>query len=212
MIGIVDYGVGNLFSLSSSLKAVNIDSVFVRNTAELKGVKGLILPGVGAYGQCMQALASTGLVPSILNLAKSGFPIMGICVGMQLLSDFGEEFGKHQGLGLIHGAVRKITPKSEQRFKVPLIGWKNIKFSNSFGPISEEAKLELAGSYYFVHSYAFEPEDGNDVLATYQHGDLEIVAAIGRRNLIGTQFHPEKSGPLGLIFLEYFSRFALSDV
>jgi glutamine amidotransferase len=194
-VALVDYGAGNLQSVRNALKAAGADNVAV--TADPQAVRAadrIVLPGVGAFAHCMGALSAIPGMIDALNEATGGGgkPFLGICVGMQLMADAGEEHGTHAGLGWIGGTVRMMTP-ADPATKIPHMGWNDVTPSTPH-------PLIAAGEAYFLHSFAFE---GDDVLATTQHGS-PVVAAIGRDNRIGVQFHPEKSQAYGLRLLERF--------
>lgn len=194
-VALVDYGAGNLQSVRNALKAAGAENIIV--TADPDAVRGadhIVLPGVGAFAHCMSALSSIDGMVNALNDATGagGKPFLGICVGMQLMADAGEEHGRHAGLGWISGTVRMMKP-SDSAIKIPHMGWNDVI------PVGAHPLIEV-GEAYFLHSFAFE---GDDVLATTQHG-ASIVAAIGKDNRIGVQFHPEKSQSYGLQFLSRF--------
>ncbi|MDB5679383.1 imidazole glycerol phosphate synthase subunit HisH [Sphingomonas bacterium] len=194
-VALIDYGAGNLHSVANALKAAGASDVAV--TADPKIVAKadrIVLPGVGAFGACATALRGVdGMVEALdQRVRREGAPFLGICVGMQLMADIGEEMGEHPGLGWIKGRVRHLTP-SDPTAKVPHMGWNDVR------PSSPHSLIE-PGEAYFLHSYAFE---GDDVVATTDHAG-PIVAAIARDNLAGVQFHPEKSQRYGLDLLARF--------
>lgn len=199
MIAIIDYGSGNIFSLQSSLKAIGQDVIVTRDKDEIKAADHIILPGVGAFKDAADKLHSVGLFEFIQDEAKSGKPMLGICLGMQLLFDQSTEYGLHQGLGLIHGEVRGIEDVIPKDLDIPHMGWNRLIYKNPsplFDGIPE-------GSFvYFVHSYAaFDCE--KDLIAQAEYG-VPLTAAVQHGNVCGTQFHPEKSGPVGLKILQNF--------
>lgn len=194
-LALIDYGAGNLQSVRNALKAAGAEDVVV--TADPDAVRRahrIVLPGVGAFAHCMTALTAIDGMVDALNeqVIDKARPFLGICVGMQLMAEAGEEHGRHQGLGWISGTVRKIAP-TDPALKVPHMGWNDVV------PTMAHPLLQ-AGEAYFLHSYAFE---GADVLAQTDHGG-PIVAAIGRDNFVGVQFHPEKSQRYGLALLSRF--------
>ncbi|QNA85079.1 imidazole glycerol phosphate synthase subunit HisH [Sphingomonas sp. So64.6b] len=194
-IALIDYGAGNLHSVANALKAAGATGIAITADAALVAkADRIVLPGVGAFGACAAALrAVPGMVDAIeARVRGDGVPFLGICVGMQLMAATGEERGTHQGLGWIDGSVSHLTP-TDPAAKVPHMGWNDVV------PGRPHALIE-AGEAYFLHSYAFE---GADVLATTGHGG-PVTAAIGRDNMIGVQFHPEKSQAYGLAFLSRF--------
>ena len=197
MIGIVDYGVGNLFSLKSSLKAIGAEAKLVSSSDGLRSAERIILPGVGAFGDAAKKLRSSGLFDEIKREAESGKPILGICLGMQLLFEKSLEFGVHEGLGLIGGEVRPIAEVIPKGYKIPHIGWNGLEFI----PHPLFKYLKEGDSVYFVHS--FYGADCPDVIATTDYG-AKLTAAVARNNVMGCQFHPEKSGKVGLSILKAF--------
>lgn len=199
MIAIIDYGSGNIFSLQSSLKAIGQEVIVTRDPAEIQASDHIILPGVGAFEDAAHKLHKVGLFEWIREEARAKKPILGICLGMQLLFDQSTEYGLHQGLGLIHGEVRGIEDVIPKDLDIPHMGWNRLIYRNPsplFQGIPE-------GSYvYFVHSYAaFDCE--KDLIAQAEYG-CPLTAAVQHGNVCGTQFHPEKSGPVGLKILQNF--------
>lgn len=197
MLAIVDYGVGNLFSLQSSLKAIGNEARLVSTPDELKAYDHIILPGVGAFGDAAKKLRETGLFDAVKDEAAAGKPIMGICLGMQLLLERSYEFGEHEGLGLIEGEVRLISEVIPKSYKIPHIGWNELKFARH--PLFKN--LKGGECVYFVHS--FYGANCPSVIATTDYG-AELTAAVAKDNVMGCQFHPEKSGPVGLEILKAF--------
>ena len=194
MIGVIDYGLGNLFSLGNALDYIGAKWRFVQAPAELSECDGLILPGVGAFPQGMEALCSLGLVQSLRSWQK---PLMGICLGMQLLFTESEEFSLTQGLGLIPGRVVKLTDVP----KIPHMGWNTLSL-NKTHPLLQG--IDAGDAVYFVHSFHAITDNGN-LLATCSYGG-SVTAAVACGNVMGTQFHPEKSGEIGLTMLRNFVR------
>ncbi len=198
MIAIVDYGVGNLFSLAHSLKKVGADSVVTGDKNVIESADSIILPGVGAFGDAARKLKESGLAEVVIQQAKSGKPLLGICLGMQLLFDKSYEYGEHDGLGLIKGSV---VPLNEvvKNLKIPHMGWNSLHFCDN-NPILSSIN---EGDYvYFVHSYYAKCEEG--LSATTDYG-CAITAAVRKDNVYGVQFHPEKSGKIGLEILNAFA-------
>ena len=194
-VALIDYGAGNLQSVKNALKAAGAENIRVTNDpAEVLSADRIVLPGVGAFAHCMGALSATpGMVEALNEATGPGAkPFLGICVGMQLMAEAGEEHGRHAGLGWIKGTVRLIET-TDATVKIPHMGWNDVV------PTAPHPLIE-AGEAYFLHSYAF---DGDDVLATTSHGG-PVVAAIGRDNRVGVQFHPEKSQRFGLSLLSRF--------
>jgi glutamine amidotransferase len=200
MVAVVDYGVGNLFSLCSSLKAIGAETVVTDDPAVLAAADRIILPGVGAFGDAADKLRERGLFSVLRELAATGKPLMGICLGMQLLFEKGFEYGEHEGLGLIKGEVRPIAEVIPADLKIPHIGWNALHFEGEKSPIFRY--LEEGDFVYFVHSFYGKNDDGS-VIATSDYG-APLTAAVGRANVFGCQFHPEKSGNVGLKILRAF--------
>lgn len=200
MIAIINYGVGNLFSLVSSLKSIGVEAVITEDREVIAAADKLILPGVGAFGDARRKLAATGLDTVILQEAKKGKPILGICLGMQLLFEKGYEYGIHEGLGLLKGTVVPMANVIPAGMKIPHIGWNGLIFKKE-NPLFRHIKN---GDYvYFVHSYFVKDCDGS-LLATTEYG-AELTAAVAKDNIYGCQFHPEKSGRIGLDILRGFA-------
>lgn len=200
MIAIIDYGVGNLFSLVSSLKAIGVDAVVTGDSQVIKSADKLILPGVGAFADAAKKLRDTGLDKVVLEEANRGKPLMGICLGMQMLFEKSFEYGEHQGLGLISGQVIPMENTIPLNLKIPHIGWNALKFKQK-SPIFKY--INEGDCVYFVHSYYAENCDKN-LIATSEYGK-ELTAAVQKGNIYGCQFHPEKSGKVGLNILKAFS-------
>ena len=199
MIAIIDYGVGNLFSLEHSFMAVGAEPVVTGDPEAILRADRVILPGVGAFGDAAKKLRQTGLDAVICEVAARGTPVMGICLGMQLLLDVSFEFGEHRGLGLIPGEVRPIAEVIPADLKIPHIGWNALDVRRPH-PILKSVKP--GDCVYFVHSY-YGARCDQSVLATAEYG-APLTAAIGRGNVCGCQFHPEKSGNVGLGILRAF--------
>ena len=196
MVGIIDYGVGNLFSLRSSFAAIGVEAFVSGDAGELAKADRLILPGVGAFGDAAEKLRATGLDAFVREQAAAGKPLMGICLGMQLLFERSFEYGEHFGLGLLKGQVVGMSGRLPEGLKIPHMGWNALKLTKS-------AKLLEEGSYvYFVHS--FYAENCEDSLAAVTDYGIPITAAVERDNIFGCQFHPEKSGNVGLAILKKF--------
>jgi imidazole glycerol-phosphate synthase subunit HisH len=194
-VALVDYGAGNLQSVKNALKAAGADDICVTaDPDQVRRADRIVLPGVGAFAHCRDALAGIdGMVEALNEATGAGAtPFLGICVGMQLMAEAGEEHGIHPGLGWIKGCVRMMHP-TDASIKIPHMGWNDVI-------LAQPHPLIEAGEAYFLHSFAFE---GEDVLATTNHGS-QVVAAIGRDNRLGVQFHPEKSQTYGLSFLARF--------
>jgi glutamine amidotransferase len=204
---VVDYGMGNLFSVCRALEACGVEPVLANTPQEILDAKALLLPGVGAFADGMAGLSELGLIQPIREYAKTGRPLLGICLGMQMLLDSGEEFGIHEGLGLIPGAVRSIpsTGLDGQPHKIPHIGWNALlKTETSFWTDSILDEIEEEQRTYFVHSFTAVPTNEEHRLADCDYNGQRISAAVQSGNIYGTQFHPEKSGPVGLKILKNF--------
>ncbi len=200
MVAIVDYGVGNLFSLKSSLAAIGADVIVTADRDELARADGIILPGVGAFGDAAKKLHDSGLDNVIQTLAKQGKPLLGICLGMQLLFEKSYEYGEHDGLGLIKGSVKPIADVlPDSTYKIPHIGWNPLLFCKD-NPLL--AGIHDGDCVYFVHSY-YATDCDESVIATAEYG-VELTAAVANGNVYGCQFHPEKSGAVGLAILKAF--------
>ena len=200
MIAIVDYGVGNLFSLKSSLDAIGAESIVTAEERVLRSADKIILPGVGAFEDAAKKLRDSGLADLLKALAGEGKPLLGICLGMQLLFEKSYEYGEHAGLGLIPGAVKPIRDVIPAELKIPHIGWNGLHFrqeSPIFHYISE------GDCVYFVHSF-YAADCDEYVVATAEYG-AELTAAVTHGNVYGCQFHPEKSGNVGLAILKAFA-------
>lgn len=199
MIRIIDYGVGNLFSLRSSLRAIGIDADYTGNPAEIRKADKLILPGVGAFRDAREALRSTGLDRVVQEEAGKGKPLMGICLGMQMLFDRSYEYGEYEGLGLIPGEIVPMDGRIPKDLPIPHIGWNELMLKQP----SPLMKNTANGDYvYFVHSYYAETPT-EYVIATTDYG-VEMTAAVQKDNVYGCQFHPEKSSEVGLSILKAF--------
>ena len=200
MVGIIDYGVGNLFSLRSSFACVGEACVVSGDPAVIRGADRLILPGVGAFADAAKKLRESGLFEVVLEEARAGKPLMGICLGMQLLFDRSFEYGEHRGLGLISGQVVPIAEHIEPGLKIPHIGWNALTFVNPSGIYRGVAE---GAHVYFVHSYHAANCREYTTAVTEYGGTL--TASVQRDNVIGCQFHPEKSGGVGLQILKNFA-------
>lgn len=199
MIRIIDYGVGNLFSLRSSLRAIGIDSDYTGDPAEIRKADKLILPGVGAFRDAREALRSTGLDRVVQEEAGKGKPLMGICLGMQMLFNRSYEYGEYEGLGLIPGEIVPMEGRIPKALPIPHIGWNELALKQP----SPLMKNTANGDYvYFVHSYYAETP-AEYVIATTDYG-VEMTAAVQKDNVYGCQFHPEKSSEVGLSILKAF--------
>ena len=196
MVGIIDYGVGNLFSLRSSFAAIGVEAFVSGDANELAKADRLILPGVGAFGDAVQKLRDSGLDSFVKEQAAADKPLMGICLGMQLLFEKSYEYGEHEGLGILKGQVVGMSGRLPEGLKIPHMGWNALK-------LTKPAKLLENGSFvYFVHS--FYAENCEDSIAAVTDYGIPITAAVEKGNVFGCQFHPEKSGNAGLAILKKF--------
>ena len=200
MVAIIDYGVGNLFSLRSSFLSVGVETVVTSDPAVIRAADRIVLPGVGAFGDAAQKLRQSGLAQVVVEQARAGKPLLGICLGMQLLFDKSLEYGEHQGLGLIAGEVRPIAETIPAGLKIPHIGWNALHFGANKHPLFRY--LEEGDCVYFVHSF-YGAKCADSVIATAEYG-AELTAAVAHKNVYGCQFHPEKSGEVGLNILRAF--------
>ena len=202
MIAIIDYGVGNLFSLRSSFAHIGDNAVVTSDPEVLHQAEKLVLPGVGAFEDAIAKLRSAGLDQIVLKEVHAGKPILGICLGMQMLFEKSFEYGEHTGLGLLKGSVVPMKGSIPDHLQIPHIGWNSLSIKNSNCPIFTE--IADGDCVYFVHSfYASGCEDS--LAATTEYG-TELTAAVAKDNIFGCQFHPEKSGAVGLRILQAFSR------
>ena len=199
MLAIVDYGVGNLFSLCSSLKSLNQPAVITSDPKEISAADRVILPGVGAFGDAAEKLRNTGLDTVVREQAENGKPLLGICLGMQLLFEKSYEFGEHAGLGLLRGNIVPMKGTIPEGLKIPQMGWNSLALRRSH-PLLRDIKD--GDCVYFVHSF-YGANCGESVIATAEYG-ANLTAAVGRGNVCGCQFHPEKSGDVGLGILKSF--------
>lgn len=207
---VVDYGMGNVLSVCRAIQHCGGSPILTSDTKQVEAAERLVLPGVGAFGDCMTALKDRGLLEPILTFVATGRPFLGVCVGMQILHDFGEEFGGAPGLGLIAGRVAQIPTKKEDGNlrKIPHIGWTNVTPPRGApadrwsGTIFEDTPQGTP--LYFVHSFSSAPVRLEDRLAVADYQGFLVTAAVQRNNITGTQFHPEKSGPAGLKLLTCF--------
>ncbi len=201
MVAIVDYGVGNLFSLKSSFAAIGVDVVVTDDPETLQQADQIVLPGVGAFEDAAVKLRASGLADVLKALVASGKPLLGICLGMQMLFEKSYEYGEHEGLGLIPGAVKPIADVIPSDYKIPHIGWNALRFKQASPLFADIADGDCV---YFVHSY-YAADCTPSVIATAEYG-AELTAAVAYRNVYGCQFHPEKSGDVGLRILRAFAQ------
>lgn len=200
MIAIIDYGVGNLFSLKSSFSAIGADVIVTDSEEKIRSADKIILPGVGAFSNAIAKLRATGLDKVLVDEANKGKPVMGICLGMQMLFEKSFEYGEYDGLGLLKGSVVTMQGVIPDELKIPHIGWNALIFKQKDCPLFKHIKE--GDCVYFVHSYFAENCD-ESVAATTEYG-AELTAAVAYKNIFGCQFHPEKSGEVGLNILRAF--------
>lgn len=201
MLGIIDYGVGNLFSLSASLKYLGIETAVTDKLCELDKCDRLILPGVGAFGDAAKKLVESGLDKYLTERANDGTPILGICLGMQLLMEESCEYGRHEGLGLIKGKILPLADKLTD-LKIPHIGWNKLIFKSECPILKDTNGAEYV---YYVHSYYADGE--SEYCKAYSDYGVNVAGVVAENNVFGTQFHPEKSGAAGLKILKAFAEF-----
>jgi imidazole glycerol-phosphate synthase subunit HisH len=197
MVGVIDYGMGNLRSVLNALEHLGADACLISTPDAAGEADRLVLPGVGAFGRGMANLAARGFADELGRLTEEGRPLLGICLGMQLLATTGTEHGAHEGLGLIPGVVRRLDAGS---LRIPHVGWNGLQPRSSNGLL---AGLSADPTFYFVHSYEFQPDDPNAVTATTDYGG-DVVACVQRGAVFGVQFHPEKSQADGMRLLGNF--------
>lgn len=204
-VTIVDSGAGNMASVCRAFRHIGADVNVAGSAGKVAQARRLVIPGVGAFAEAMSSLRRVGLDEAIRAYARSGAPLLGICVGMQIMFDEGEEFGSHKGLGFFRGRVRPIptTKEDGSRRKVPHIGWSRLELRRS-GRETVFNEIDSGTFFYFLHSFAAESDEPEVVSAFSSYGDRPVVAAVAKDNLHGCQFHPEKSGPAGLKLLGNF--------
>ncbi|MDL2293473.1 imidazole glycerol phosphate synthase subunit HisH [Ruminococcaceae bacterium OttesenSCG-928-D13] len=204
MIAIVDYGVGNLFSLRSSLAFIGVESKVTNCPDDFGMADKIILPGVGAFGDAMQKLRQSGLISVLQAQVEQGKPLLGICLGMQLLFEHSREFGSNQGLGFIKGEIHALDGALEAAgfsYKVPHMGWNPLNILNNRSPLMKYTRP--GESFYYVHSF-YAAECDESIVATSEYG-IAVPGVVQCKNIYGTQFHPEKSGKCGLAMLKAFA-------
>lgn len=200
MLAVIDYGVGNLFSLQCSLKKIGAEAVVTDDENIIRAADRIILPGVGAFGDAVRKLRESGLFEVVIEEAQKGKPLMGICLGMQMLFDKSYEYGEYEGLGLIEGEIVPLKGEIPQNLDIPHMGWNALKFHNGKSELFKY--INEGDCVYFVHSY-FGINCENSLIASAEYG-AQITAAVGKGNIFGCQFHPEKSGDVGLKILKAF--------
>lgn len=201
MIAVINYGVGNLFSLTGSLEHLGIDAVVTSDIEKIKNADRIILPGVGAFSDAKQKLVDTGLIPVLDEEVKKGKPLLGICLGMQMLFEKSFEYGAHTGLGYIKGEVCPLNEDISSDLKVPHIGWNKLIIRDKSNPM---LKYTNEGDYvYYVHS--FYAKNCEESLVAYSEYGVNVPGLVNNQNVFGAQFHPEKSGKVGLSMLKAFN-------
>ncbi|MCR5175751.1 MAG: imidazole glycerol phosphate synthase subunit HisH [Anaerovibrio sp.] len=198
MIAIIDYGVGNLFSVEKAFSQYTDDVMVTDDRSLIEKADKLVLPGVGDFGACMDNFQASGLCPAVMDRIAAGTPLFGICVGLQILFEGSEESPDAKGLGVFKGKVRKIHAPG---LKVPHMGWNSVEFAQDGLPFFEG--LPANPFFYFVHSYHAVPDDESIIAATVEYGE-QLTAAVYKDNVMATQFHPEKSGDVGLMVIKNF--------
>lgn len=201
MIAVVDYGRGNLYSLSHALSHIGVDHIVSEEPDDIRRAAAIVLPGVGAFGDAMDALETRDLISPLRDAVARGVPLLGICLGMQILATASEEFGERGGLGVVPGSVRALPePSGEHGTRIPNVGWRKLLLCRE-DPLTQS--LSSGVMAYFVHSYGFFSE-ADTIIATSHVNGLAVPAIVRRRQVVGCQFHPEKSGPVGLAMLRNF--------
>lgn len=206
MIAIIDYGMGNLRSVQKGFERVGHNAVITRDPVDVSNASHVVLPGVGAFKDCMENLERYRLIEPITKAIGSGKPFLGICLGLQLLFTEGEEFGRHKGLGIIKGKVVRFPPEPQtidNRLKIPHMGWNDIRFTTHGSRFTVFKDIPDGSYFYFVHSYYVVPEDEGVIATTTNYG-IEFTSSIWKDNIFACQFHPEKSQKVGLQILKNF--------
>ncbi len=205
MIAVVDYGMGNLRSVQKALERVGADVVVTADAGVIADSAGIVLPGVGAFADCMKNLDRSHLTRPILDFIKTGRPFFGICLGLQLLFTESFEFGRHEGLGVVKGDVIRFSGgpfEGTDRLKIPHMGWNRVRWNTSDAPFDAVSEDDY---FYFVHSFYVVPEDRDTAAGTTDYG-IQFVSALRYKNIFATQFHPEKSQEKGLSILKSFTK------
>lgn len=206
-VQIVDYGLGNLFSIRQACLQAGITAEISSAGSGLSDVDGIILPGVGAFGHAMETLRSQGLIEPLVEAVSAGKPLLGICLGMQLLLDASEEFGLHQGLGLIPGIVRRLPERRPDGalLRVPAVGWNRIFLNPERAEPEVECGFHDGQWVYFVHSFAAVPERSADILTLTDYEGIRYCSAVRKQQVTGVQFHPERSASGGIAFFRHWA-------
>lgn len=200
MLAIIDYGVGNLFSLQCSLNKIGVENVVTSDVEIIKNADRIILPGVGAFGDAVKKLHESGMFEVVIDEAKKGKPLMGICLGMQMLFEKSYEYGEYEGLGLVKGEIVPLKGRIPEELDIPHMGWNALKLHNGKNELFKY--INEGDCVYFVHSY-FGVECEEALIASAEYG-IDVTAAVAKNNVYGCQFHPEKSGDVGLKILKAF--------
>ena len=200
MLAIIDYGVGNLFSLQCSLNKIGVENVVTSDVEIIKNADRIILPGVGAFGDAVKKLHESGMFEVVIEEAKKGKPLMGICLGMQMLFEKSYEYGEYEGLGLVKGEIVPLKGRIPEELDIPHMGWNALKLHNGKNELFKY--INEGDCVYFVHSY-FGVECEEALIASAEYG-ADVTAAVAKNNIYGCQFHPEKSGDVGLKILKAF--------
>ena len=200
MLAIIDYGVGNLFSLQCSLNKIGVENVVTSDVEVIKNADRIILPGVGAFGDAVKKLRESGMFEVVIDEAKKGKPLMGICLGMQMLFEKSYEYGEYEGLGLVKGEIVPLKGRIPEELDIPHMGWNALKLHNGKNELFKY--INEGDCVYFVHSY-FGVECEEALIASAEYG-IDVTAAVAKNNVYGCQFHPEKSGDVGLKILKAF--------
>lgn len=200
MLAIIDYGVGNLFSLQCSLNKIGVENVVTSDVEIIKNADRIILPGVGAFGDAVKKLHESGMFEVVIEEAKKGKPLMGICLGMQMLFEKSYEYGEYEGLGLVKGEIVPLKGRIPEELDIPHMGWNALKLHNGKNELFKY--INEGDCVYFVHSY-FGVNCEDSLIASAEYG-ADVTAAVAKNNVYGCQFHPEKSGDVGLKILKAF--------
>lgn len=203
MVVIIDYGMGNLKSVYNAMKKIECECMISSNIEDIKNASGLILPGVGAFKDCMDNLEKANLIQVIREEAKNGKPLLGICLGMQVLFERGYEAEEREGLGLLKGEIRKMV---DPNVKIPHIGWNNLEKNREDDLLNG---LKDNAFVYYVHSYCAADYNDEDLVGYSGYGNIKVPGLFRRKNVMGAQFHPEKSGEIGLNILKNFKELVL---
>ena len=209
-IAIIDYDIGNVRSIINAFKKFDVEVILTKDKKEILEANGVVLPGVGAFAHGMENLKKYGLIDILNEYVKTDKPFLGICLGMQMLLEESEEFGKTKGLGFINGKVIKLPVKNND--KLPHVSWNEIKPKTIEWKGTVMDKIEPNSDMYFVHSFVVVPDDEYNILSITEYGGYEFCSAVKKDNIYGTQFHPEKSGKIGLKVIENFIKIVKGEI